>query len=237
MRTAIYGPLSMRKIAAIIAAAGIFAILFMAWRSDRAREAAEMQLGLDSSRVISVSFEKAREVKVYSGKSVITARTTDPAFFKILSTSQTKKIPVTFDYFINLKKVDQSDYRWNKDTQTLIVTMPDITIGSPNANEEAAEIEQVGLYISREAGIRMNRNAARAVRLRAMEEARKPENILAARESARTFMTEFTRAPLKAAGLSNVKIAVRFPFDSKNANDRWDESRPVADIMREYKSE
>lgn len=223
----------------IIAILGIALVsaLLWGWQSNRAKEEADLQLGLDSSRILQEQFSKARQIKVATVEGSILARSTDPGFLGILKSSQTKKVPFTVDYFVDLSSIDSSDFYWDENSKTLTVEAPDIVVGNPNVDETKAESKLSGIYISRKTGLKLNQKASNAVRIRAEEFAKSPENINKAREQARAAMQDFAQLPLAAVGKDDVTVVTKFPFDGSKSLDRWEVSRSIDDIVREMREE
>lgn len=224
-----------RLIIAVLALA-LSAALFWGWQSNRAKEEADLQLGLDSSRILQEQFGAARQIKVATVEGNILARSTDPGFLGLLKSSQTKQVPFTVDYYIDLSSIDSSDFYWDEQSKTMTITAPDIVIGNPNIDESKAATKVSGVYISRKAGLNLNQKASNAVRVRAEEFAQSPENITKAREQARAAMQDFAKLPLAAVGKNEVTVVTKFPFDGAKSLDRWQVSRSIEDILRELKS-
>lgn len=227
----------MRKYAILpVLAVLVAAALIWGWRAQQAKQAAEMQLGIDSSRVLEQQFSKARAIKVATIQGRITAQSSDPGLWGLLQSSQIKAAPFTLDYFVDLSQVDRSDFRWNEASRTLIVQIPDIVLGRPNVDEAGAKAQFSGIYISRGAALRLNKRAATAVMLRARIVAESHENMNKARTAAREAIRDFARLPLEAAGKKGMKIVVKFPFDGSEKLDQWDESTPIEDIVRTHRT-
>ena len=55
--------------------------------------------------------------------------------------------------------------------------------------------------------------------------------IAQARNNARAALANLLRAPLAAAGKGAVNVEVRFPADGMKSNERWDESRSLAQVL------
>ncbi|NJM50118.1 MAG: DUF4230 domain-containing protein [Sphingomonadales bacterium] len=227
----------MRKVAVAVLLFALLAALFWGWRAQREQAQAQMQLGLDSSRVVEQQFRAARQIKVAAVDGRIVAKSSDDGLWGLLQSSQVKSVPFTVDYLVDLSDVNASDWRWDEERRTLIVAIPDVAIGSPNVDESRAVTEQSGIYISREAGVKLNQRAAAAVRARAQKFAQSPENLQKARAGARDAVAALARLPLEAAGKDDIKIIVKFPFEGGENLDRWDESRPIADVVRETNSQ
>ena len=209
--------------------------LYAGWQSWQ-RQEAERRLGLDASRVVSESFSNAAEVKVGTLNGRIVARGEDRGFLGVLPSEQTTALPFSVDYFVDLDRIGQSDYSWDEETRTLTVAIPDVTVGKPNIDETAAASRQKGLYISRRASEELARQTSRHATARSMAAARTPERLAQARANARNVVARMAQAPLQAAGLGEVRVAVRYPWETGEAaapSERLDHSRPVEEVLKE----
>ena len=226
----------MLVVLAVVALIGLFA-----WSQYRARLEAERTLGLDASRVVAEHFSKAAAVKVgtLTGKTV--AKGTNEGFLGLVKSEQTTTIPFTVDYFVDVTRVDESSYRWNPETKTLTVDIPDVTVAKPNIDETAARSSQSGLYISRQASLDLARQTSQRAAARSMQAAQKAENMQKARENAKAVVARMAQGPLAAAGLDEVRVEVSFPWEPKNASDapteRWDQSRRIEEVLEERKAQ
>ena len=231
----------MKKSLVIAVLAAVALLGLFAWSQYRARMEAERTLGLEASRVVAEHFSKAAAVKVgtLSGKTV--AKGTDEGFLGLVKTEQTTTIPFTVDYFVDVTRVDQSSYRWNPETKTLTVDIPDVTVAKPNIDETAARSQQSGLYISRRASLDLARQTSQRAAARSKEAAQKPENMQKARDNAKTVVARMAQGPLAAAGLGEVRVEVSFPWEPKSASavpaERWDQSRRMEDVLEERKAQ
>lgn len=216
---------------AIVVAIAAFAI----WRADVRAERAERQLGLDAARTLSETFAKARDLRVATLSGEVVARRADPGFANLLPTSMTVRYPYSVDYFLDLRRVDASAYRWNSTERTMTIRLPDVMAARPNIDaSRATRIDTSGILMTRDASQRLNASIAARASLRAVESAAKRAHLDAARASAREAMQGLVAAPLRAAGLGNVTVVVRFPWegDGTGVPVRWDESRTPAEVLR-----
>ena len=147
---------------------------------------------------------------------------------------QRNRAPYSVDYFVDLSKLSAANYRWNSRARTMSIDVPDVTIAAPNIDGARAAIVQQGLYISRGAGIELQQQAIERATAAARKTAQDPKYLTQARANARAAIAQLATAPLKAAGLRDVRVAVRFPIETKPdtiAQQAWDESTPVAEIL------
>jgi hypothetical protein len=203
------------------------------WQFEQRTVQAERETGLAAARTLSETFGKARDLRVATLSGEVLARGSDPGFANLLPTSLTLKYPYSIDYFLDLKRIDAASYRWNATTKTMTVNLPDVTPGKPSVDAARAErVGTTGVFMSRDAAQRLGTQVAARAALRATEAAANPEHLDRARTSAREAMQELVAMPLQAAGLGEVKVVVRYPWEGSGTGlpVRWDESRPVRDV-------
>jgi Protein of unknown function (DUF4230) len=218
-------------LAALIVLAAAAAIWWANARADRA----ERQLGLDAARTLSETFTKARDIRVATLSGEVIARGSDPGFANLLPTSMTVRYPYSVDYFVDLRRIDGSAYRWDAATKTMTVQVPDVMPARPNVDaSQATRIGTTGVFMSRDAAQRLNGQVATRAALRATESAKKREHLDRARASAREALQDLVGTPLRAAGLGEVKVVVRYPWEANGGGRavRWDESRTVEQVLR-----
>lgn len=215
-----------------VALLAIIAVVALAWgyQAQQARKVAELQLGLDSARVIAQSFAGANALKVAGIAGTVRARAEDPGFVGMLDASQEMTARFTVDYFIDMGRITTADFAWNPGARTLVVEIPDVTPAPPNIDEASAQVSQKGLFISRETGIGLQRKASFAMAAKATETARSPANMEKARAAALAAVQANARAPLAAAGLADVAIEVRFKSRHNGNDDVWDYTLPYEQV-------
>lgn len=223
----------------------IFAALLMlaigvglfVWSEREARLRAERELGLEASRTVAESFEKAAEVKVGTLRGRVVARGEDEGLLGVVRSEQITAMPFSVDYTVDLKKVGPEAYRWDSSRKVLVIEVPDVEVGQPNVDETEASSKQTGIFISRRAALELSRQTSRRASLRSGEAARKPEHLNHARQNARAVIAQLAQAPLAAAGMGSVRVEVSFPWERRAAPDgageRMDRSRPMEDVVRE----
>ena len=213
----------------------VVALAAGAWWMKARTDRAERTLGLDAARTLSETFAKARDLRVATLSGEVLARSSDPGFAKLLPTSMTVRYPYSVDYFLDLKRVDASAYRWDAATRTMTVRLPDVAAARPNVDSGGVtRIGTTGVFMSRDAAQRLNATVAARASLRAAESAAKREHIDQARASAKEAMRDLVATPLRAAGLGKVRVEVRYPWeaDSAGAAISWDESRTASEVYR-----
>jgi Protein of unknown function (DUF4230) len=213
---------------------------YFVWTQYAARREAENKLGLDASRIVSVQFTDRAEIKVGEVTGQVTARGTDKGFMGILSSETVAVLPFAVDYHIDVSGLGASAYRWDKESRTLTIDVPDVTAGKPNIDEARARVQQKGVFISRRASQDLFRQISQRAEARSAQEAQKPEHLNKARENARAVLTNMAQGPLTAAGIEDVRVAVSFPWEPKSAatgSTQMDRSRRVEDVLKERDAE
>lgn len=224
-----------RSLIAILIAALLGLAGYLYWQQQRLEEARD-ETGLLSSRVLSAVFTAESELKVANLSGEVLAVARGCSLNCWVANGQRTRAPYSVDYFIKLKGLPVSAYRWNAKDRIMTVDVPDLTIARPNIDMARARTQQSGRWISRESGIAMQRQAAGYLADGAAEKAKSPENLAKAREAARGAVGRFVAAPLAAAGLPDVKVVVRMPGDPRPAGisgEQWDMSRPMAEVLAE----
>lgn len=196
---------------------------------------AERALGLDAARTLSETFAKARALKVATLSGEVIATASDPGYLGMLPSGQTVKYPYSVDYLVDLSALDRTAWLWDADTRTMTVRLPDVAPGKPNIDAARANyVGTSGVFMSRGAAQRLSTQVAGRAALRAEVTSRKPEHIDRARQSAREAVAGLIAAPLAQAGLGEVKVVVRYPWEGIGAGVpvRWDESRAVEQVYK-----
>jgi len=225
-------------IAAILAIIAALAIYALTQRS--ARVEAERDLGFEASRVLAERFSAAGDLRVATLKGRVLARGEDKGFLGVLPAEQRMTTPFSVDYFVDLSQLNARSYRWDRETRTMTIDIPDVTVAEPNVDESRASTQQKGLFISRRAAAEMAKEASTRAAAASKQAAQNPKHLEKARASARTAVANLAAAPLAAAGLRDVRVAVSFPWEPKAPSEypaeRWDQSRDPKAVLDERQS-
>lgn len=216
----------------------VAAIVAAFWWQRRRADRAEMEAGLAASRTLSAVFERTSALQVarLSGEAV--TRVDGSSGYGMFANVQTTRAPYTVDYLVDLRRLGPDAYRWNAGDRVMVVTVPAITIGKPNIDLAQARTTQAGLFISRAAGIAMQRRVAGTLALAAARTAATPENLDKARSASRAAIAALVAAPLTAEGITDVRVVVRLPGEDQPAGldrERWDASRPISEVLAEVR--
>lgn len=200
-------------------------------REREAREQAELQAGLDASRVLSATFARAAALQVATLTGRVRSRGECKSGYFFPDEQQTVA-PYSVSYSVDLGKVDRSSYRWDSADRVMFVELPGVTVGPPNVDMSRARSAQSGMFVSRACGLAMQSQIAGRLQAAAGERANRPDYRAQARESARAAVEALVRAPLAAAGIPGVDVRVRFATDPRPADSRqWDVSRSIDAVL------
>lgn len=205
------------------------------WSREQQRQREEELAQAQSLvRVLSATFEKQSALKVGEVDGALDVTSIDPGTFDFLRSAQKVTLPYSIDYTVDLSDMTPDQYRWDKESRTLVVEAPNVQVGTPNIDEARRRtIATQGIFVSRRAADNLSRRAAVQANRAATAEANKPEHFNRARENAREVIAGMLRTPMEVAGLGPVNIVVRFPQDGVRNNERWDVSPSIADVLEQ----
>jgi hypothetical protein len=203
----------------------------LALQQFRRAEQAEEQLGLDAGRVLSAVFTQARELRVARLTGKVLARSSHDGY--LFDPEQRTRAPFAVNYFVDLKSLGQDDYDWNARRKVMTVRIPDVTIEAPSIDMSRAEVTQRGFWVSRKAGVELQRKGFVTLRGTATTRANSDENLRKARAAAVSAVTAYLREPLRAAELGDVTVEVRFRWEGRRSPEQWDRSRRPEDVLRD----
>ena len=223
-----------RLVVAIVLVIALLAGLYLYQREQQRQEEYQTSLGL--ARVLSATFEKQAKLNVGEVKGALDITTVDPGQFKFLRSGQKVTLPYSVAYQLDVSGLDGNDYRWDAERRRLRVTIPDVVATRPNIDETRRRtLATSGVFVTREAFDNLNRRAAVLATRTATAEANKPVHLNAARANARAAVERLIETPLAAAGLGDVEVEVAFPFDGEGADEQWDVTPSIAEVLAAQK--
>lgn len=137
-------------------------------------------------------------------------------------------------YEVDMAKLASNDVRWDAETNTLRVRMPDIEIAAPQIDMQSIqEYDEGGLLTALTDAERVLDTANRSKGLAELSrQAEGPVPMRLAREAARRAIVQNFTVPMKAAGI-NVQVEAKYGDEMIGKVDtRWDYSTPLEQIMR-----
>ena len=157
-----------------------------------------------------VAFEKQNRLTVFSAQLAPVVASDDSRYFGLVKSRQVAVIPARVDYTLDLTAMNRDRLAWNEDTKTLDVQLPALTLSRPNLDEARAQYLREGVFITREAQDKLNRNTTLLAEQQAMKAAANPVLMGIARGAAKDAIRQNLAIPLQVAGYGEVKVRVRF---------------------------
>ena len=187
--------------------------------------------GAAITRIVSARFAGASALKVGTLSGMVQSTASDVSTFGMLHADKVVKAPFSVDYFIDVSKLGQGDLAWDAASRTLVVDVPDVTVGAANVDEAARTLSETrGLFVTREAADRMGQVISQRAQSVSANEARKPERLALARDNARKALGKLLGTPLSAAGYGDVRVVLAFPWEGRRSPEQWERSRNLEDV-------
>lgn len=137
-------------------------------------------------------------------------------------------------YEIDMTKLVANDVRWNDETGTLYVRIPDIEVSRPQIDLKSIQEYGEGGILTALTDAERKLDAANRTKGEAalIEQAHGPVPMRLARDATRRAIAQNFAMPLKAAGIS-AKVEAKYGDELVGKVDtRWDYSTPLEEIMR-----
>ena len=183
------------------------------------------------AKMIDVRLEKVADLRVLHLTGTVQAKAC-VTWWRVLNPCRVFKAPAAIDYFVDTSKLALSDFRWNEEAHTLLITAPDVRIGAVNIDTSKVIADQTdGLLVPRDAMAELQKRSSASAHAVARAEAEKPANRGAARRNARTALESLFAKPLRAAGI-RADVQVRFAGEARPSSERWDLSRSLDEVLR-----
>ncbi len=157
-----------------------------------------------------VAFEKQNRLTVFSAQLAPVVAADDSRYFGLVKSKQVAVIPARVDYTLNLAAMNRDRLAWNEAAKTLDVQLPALTLSRPNLDEARAQYLREGVFITREAQDKLNRNTTLLAEQQAMKAAANPVLMTLARTAAKDAIRQNLAIPMQVAGFGDVKVRVRF---------------------------
>lgn len=220
----------------VMAAAVVILILLVAtcqWRAaEERRREEEIATAEGIAQVLTAAFAGRTDLKVGDLKGTIDVTSVSRGF--IFDSKQTATLPFSVDYFLDLSKLNPRDARFDQESRTLFVALPDVRVAPANVDWTKGKIGKAeGFWVSRGASANLVRRALVLTQRQAEKTANSPENLQKAREEARTRVQSLLEFPFNAVGQDSVRVFVHFPGEGFRNSERWDVSRSIAEVLEE----
>lgn len=154
----------------------------------------------------------------------------------LVSTERTLILPGNVRYEVDLSRLQPEDVRWDAESQTLRVRIPDLEIAGPEVDLNAAREYGSGGVLANLTNAETQLDAANRARavsdLRKQAQAEVPMRL--ARDAARQAIERSFAMPLKAAGFDGAKVVARFAAEEGAADPSYlDTSTPYNEAIQE----
>ena len=215
-----------------LAALVLLAGYFLWQRAEKRERAEELATAQGLVKVLSATFHRQNALNVGEVEGAFDVTSIDPGQISLLRSAQKVKLPYSISYSVDLSNMSADRYRWDKDSRTLVVEAPDVTIGRPNIDEARRQtLATQGLFVTRGAADNLSRRAAVQANAAAAAEAARPVHIERARANARRAIAAMLQTPLELSGMGKVRVVVRFPQDAPPDGERWDVGPSIAEVL------
>ena len=164
-----------------------------------------------------VAFEKQNRLTVFSAQLAPVVASDDTRYFGLVKSKQVAVIPARVDYTLDLSAMNRNRLAWNEDAKTLDVQLPALTLSRPNLDEARAQYLREGVFITREAQDKLNRNTTLLAEQQATKAAANPVLMGIARGAAKDAIRQNLAIPLQVAGYGDVTVRVRFDGEAMPA--------------------
>jgi len=200
---------------ALVAALLIGALLL--WRHMQEQRKREATLGAMVS-----AFQEQNKLSVFRAQvpSFVTSRHDGWIF----DAEQSGVIPASVEYHLDLSKLTEQNFEWDRDRSVMTVTMPPLVISEPVLDMQRAKLVNRGILVSGNVGVDLVKQNAGVAKRQAYAEAQNPQMMALARDAARKAMTQNISVPLQAAGFNDVKVVARFPEEGAQDPSYMDRS-------------
>lgn len=190
--------------------------------------------GVAVARVVAGRLYGSSELRVSHLSGTVQATARSSRLWGWLNASRVVKAPYEVDYFVNLRPLSVRDFRYDAKARTLLVEVPDVTVGRPNIDEGNVTVDRTtGAFVSRDAMAELQKRVSTTATRVVAEKAQEPDNIRKARENGRAALERLFAGSLQAAGLP-VTVRVRFAGEPRATNDQqWDLTRSLEEVLGE----
>jgi hypothetical protein len=134
----------------------------------------------------------------------------DERLLGLIKSKQVAVIPARVDYTLDLSAMNRDRLAWNEGAKTLDVLLPPLTLSKPNLDEAHAQYLREGVFITRDAQDKLNRNNTLLAEQQATKAAANPVLMGLARSAAKDAIRQNLAIPLQVAGYGDVTVRVRF---------------------------
>ena len=211
----------------LLVAAVIVIAAILLWQQYERKRQQESALGAMVS-----AFQKQNSLSVFRAQVPVFVKTTDPGWFG-LTREQFGVVPASIEYRLDLSKLTDGDFRWDKERRVMDVRLPPVILGEPVLDPRRAQLVNRGLLMSPNVALSLMQKNMGVARTKALIEARNPQMMELARNAAREMMERNVTMPLRAAGFADATVNVRFADEPTADPSYIDQSRSYNEVLEE----
>lgn len=156
------------------------------------------------------AFEKQNRLTVFSAELAPVVASEDERYLGMLKSKQVAVIPARVDFTLDLSKMNRQRMRWDATKRRLDVVLPPLQLSRPNLDEARAQYLREGVFITRAAQDKLNRNTTLLAEQQAVKNAAQPVLMGLARTAAKDAIRQNLAIPLQVSGYDDVTVTVRF---------------------------
>lgn len=192
--------------------------------------------GVATAQVVAATLYGRSDLRVSRLSGVVQGTARSSRLWGWLNASQVVKAPFEVNYFVNMSRLDPSDFRMSENGRRIEITVPDVTVERPNVDLARTSLNNVtGVFVTRNAMMEMGTKVAASAQRTAAERANSAENRAKAREYGRQAIARLFAGALRAARV-DAEVSVRFEGEPRTADgERWDMSRSLEEVLGEAK--
>ena len=222
----------LKPVAALLALALAVVVAVLGYRSYTTRyEVTPSDDGRAIAQVVAAALYRSSDLRVSRLSGTVQGVSVDTRGFGMLRSQRIMKAPFEVGYFVDLSKLRPAAFRYDAARGVLRVDAPAIRIARPDIDESRTTLDDVsGVFVTRKAMSALQQRAAQSAMRAAEQEARKPENIAAAKANARRALTDLFAGTLRAARI-DATVEISFPDDPRPDPAQWDRSRSLQDVL------
>ncbi len=204
------------------------------WRAaEEQRRDEEIATAEGLVQVVTTAFSGKSDLRVSNIRGTIDVTSVNRG--KLFDSKLKATLPFSVDYFVDLSKLGADDAKYDPQSRTLLIDVPDVRVAEPNVDLTKGKVgDAEGFWVSREASANLVRRALKLTYGQAQKTASAPEHLERARSEGRARVKALMEVPLEAAGLGDVNIVVQYPGDEKVTDPSYlDLSRTYNEVLEE----
>lgn len=178
-------------------------LLGLAYSSYQDRQRRDAALG-----AMVVAFKEQNSLNVFQAQVPVFVTSRKDGW--IIDVEQFGVIPASVQYQLDLSRLAKENFRWDREKQTMTVTIPEPVVSEPVLDMTRAKLVNKGIIVTGGVALELMKKNVGIARREAIKEARNPQMMKLARDAARKAINHNISVPLQAAGYADTEVTVRF---------------------------